>query len=374
MSTLVKLAYSSIHWFYGHNTRKDSFGNPLADVDAKPKDDGYIAEGAGGGLVQSLRNGWRDNQGNVTVEKIEDYAKRMNRPAAEVIAEINAERLKLIESYESIEDKKRFAVVMRAIWLPGGKPVKVTHVANDCYRRSLAVIGVIHNRTNSAGAMDYSFMVSCSETTFQSGLSALMSHIEENQKDVGRSRYSSQDYILIGQKLFQEHGNELQLRRICGDGNGQKIWAFIRLDVKFPALRLSERAMMDVKNPEFLSIASLNKDEIRRLADGFHYNDTAKLKRIEIKESDVQSYIADKNTGSVTKAMNAKQIGEFIQGSPVKFVASIGEAILKDNRFYILQVLNPLAEQLNAAFDAILNPKDQTQPVKQGSNKQRVKA
>jgi hypothetical protein len=333
--SLVTLNYASIHWFHRENTRIDSFGDPLADMDYKDDNRSF---GKQGGLVSALYDGWQTSAGVVTVMTVDEYAKLHNTTKDAVIERINADRAATIAAWEQGEATKGLALTARQVWLPNGKPCKVTHVGNNAYRRSLAIMGVIHRRNSQPGEPNYTYDVPCSVQSFGSLAEALIEHSKENAKDVGRSRYSALDQLEVAVRLFSYNGKESDLRAIMPVGTAQKVWAIARLNNKYPQLRIVERmTRLPANSPDYLDIGPVDKETLRRMANGFLAGDTGNTQAGAGNADDVAS-VLEKRAVKPPKAMTAVEIGELVQSSNIPLVKQVGEAILKNNRLFFTTI------------------------------------
>jgi hypothetical protein len=276
--------YPLIHWFHDLNSRVDSFGNPLIDIDAaytrengkvvlvdRPKGDGApTAEQWKAGLVQLLAGGWNGQQGNVTVEEIG----KAQIPKA--IAERKAQIAKWKES-------KLFKLADMAdrVWFPKGKAVEPLYVANDHYRRGYSIMAAIMRRNEEGLGTDYPLL--CTLAAFVDEKERIIAHAQENDKEGGRSLYTWKDKLQNAYRLKRALGTEADVNRMLGGnarGTAQQLYRLLILNSKVPSVKLYERCLLPTpdtdkttgkvpyKVGEFVNGPTLGKEEIKAVLEG----------------------------------------------------------------------------------------------------------
>lgn len=276
--------YAKIHWFHKLNSRVDSFGDPLVDIDAKyeringkvvaverPKGKGApTAEAWKGSLVQTLAGGWNNQQGNVTVEEITkaDVAKAI------------AERKEQIAAWKK-QGLHQLAITAEGVWFPKGKAVEPEYVANDHYRRGYSVMAAIMRRLEEGLGAEYPIL--CTLTVFVDEKERIIAHAQENDKETGRSMYSWKDKLQTAYRLNRVGGSEADLVRALGAGSrgtAQQLMRLVFVNAKAPEVHLYERCLLPTPDADkttgkiayvkdgYVNGPSLGKEELKKLLKG----------------------------------------------------------------------------------------------------------
>ena len=364
---LQTLDYGRICWFHDENSRAESFGNPLADLDFNPSDDkNRNKELPKGGLVNLLRRGWDSSQGAVKVEAIADAARVRGVDVAELLARCESERKRQIAVWESNEATKVVALTARKVWFPDGVMVVPYAIGEESYRRSEAIMGVLAMRERDPQlANDLSFALSVCVVSFASMLERNVSHIQENTlKDAGRMEYGPLDYLRQAVMISQSYGRESDLVRAgVKRGTAQKVFAIAELDKKFPQLKIVERCfspapadgVVSEYDPSgYIPLSKLDKEEARRLLNGFAYHDKGQTTAIAVDDATIHDWLSTVVTGRVARprGMSATEIGT-LKNSPVKLLQIIATAIVGNDKQFFM-TLDKLADELNTATEGVV--------------------
>jgi hypothetical protein len=371
---LNTLEFASVHWFHYRNQRVDTFRNPLSDLNFKVEKEGDNEKAIGmtaDGLVSKLSGGWNASQGITTVRTLEDDAAAFVMPddtvvtisVEEVIERANAERQAMIDAWDASDDTKAVANVARRVWFPDGKPVEIVAIANDTYRRSVAVMGVLARRKAGDGI---SYTIPVNVVHFASELDRLLSHERENDKDGGRSKNSALDHLKFAANIRRNGGKEAMLTAAgINRGNAQKLWAIVGIAWKYPELNLIQRCFM--QGPAdgeplsyvpggYVPFSKLDKEQCRRMLKGYGFLDTNQTTPMQITAEYIENkYLASIITGNDRgpTAYNGKQINEVLGGHPVKLLQSIAKAIAVSDGNYFASLGDDMAKKLNEALDNI---------------------
>jgi len=420
--------YAAIVWFHDINTRVNSFGDPLADikkagdssdkplartlanfddepvmetvpvldaegkptVDAEGKpvtkdviktlDGNPPAGDKSNWVTQRVSNGWDTTQGTCDVVSADEWmkAKGITLDAFKVL--VHEERLAIIAKLDAKDEYKGVAEVARDVWYKNGKTELAnlhvpTDVGNECFRRSLGILGAIFLRRKEASEGTYKgetgYFIPVVRVAFKTELQRLLCHVGENEgKDVGRAVYSDVDRLGIAKRVFDNFGRESDLTRVgMKRGTAQKVWAIVELDNAYPALNLIKRLSMPKPevatgqkvpyNPNgYIPFGPLNKEEMRMMLKGKPFdsksNDTLTT---DVTAEYVEGYVAKRAGGTpkVWTPMSPAVLEGLTKENrmPVHLVRSIVLAILKGNGEYFAMLARK-SDALNTAISAVL--------------------
>ncbi len=402
--------YASIGWIHSENTRRhvkgasakdNTFGNPLLDVDIPADVELNGEQLAQSPLVRYMSRGWVASIGAVVEVEIASESDQKR---------IIAARRKRIDDWRAGNYPEagltgwsvgpQLAKTAETVWFPGGKPIVPDYLANMMYRRSDAIMGVIHRRSNEPGFKgDYSFPVVAEVHAYASDVDRFAAHVLENQgKDQGRAGYSFTDLLFSAAKLKEIPGSvESDLLKIgILPGTKQLIWRFFGLDRKYRNLggegSLVDRAFLspdivkETGRPRYvrggwIPVPTLGKEELHRVNNDKAWSESGKLEELTNVNYDVdaiESFIEARLNGRVNaKKMVERKRLEGMAEPDVQhchLLTSIMYAVLNgDNAYFnrftpsvcakINKALEPLSTDLylNAALPTIM----QAQPPKE---------
>jgi hypothetical protein len=358
--------YASIHWFLDTNIRKNSYRDPLSDlnfsIENEGKDDEIVKGTTSDGLVHPLWKGWDISQGACKV---------VAASAADAKRAI-ADRQEIIARYEKNPATQPYAIVLREIWFPKGKPSEVKYVANECFRRSRGVLGVIVKRAILADYKDYDteYKIPVVVVTFANAVEKLNSHVRENLgKDDGRSPLTEVDVFFYAKELINLNpgkAKEADLVKV-GIKRGQaiKCFALATFDRKFPELNLANRILAGGKPKEKdeafayspscpLPLSKVKHENLQKLKNGWRYNDTSgdatKKVRGGVQAKHVEEYFKHVLLGmeELRTVPKADEIFTALVGSPVKLFQYLGTQLRAGNRD-CLATIEANAKRINDA-------------------------
>jgi hypothetical protein len=362
--------WRTVHWFNSQNSRKTSFGNPLSDATFKVTVDNGEEKVTGltaSGNVFQLVKGWDASQGAVKCRK----ATKAQADAAV------KDREALIKLWESSPDTMPIAVVAKAAWFPGGKPVTVVWIANEAYRRGRGILGVLLRRAMAADykmdKVDLLYRLPIVEVEFANELEQFASHVQENTlKDAGRVNYSEVDIFFNAKRLLalKPAAKEADLVKL-GFKRGQavKCFALALLDKQFPALKIADRVLAGVaphdKDKPFvysadcgLPMSKLKHDRLQKLKNGFAYNETSgdAAKKIKggLQAKHVEQYFAAaiNDAEEQRTVMGGEEIITALERSPIRLLAWLAAEIRGRNR-ECFALVEQQAERINKALSFV---------------------
>lgn len=364
--------FANVHWFTATNIRvgRKSWGNPMADIDyrevpidekdptlgikvvsnAKPADDA---------LVYLLRDGWLQSQGVVGVVKADD---KMAKAAVE-------DRYAIIKEYESAEDTASLAVMLRELWFPNGKPIKPEWIANNCYRRSRGIMGVLLRRKRENPAnWDHEYIVPVEPKEFGNDtagkLAKLVDHILENtMKTAGRSELQPVDYFFQAVEMRQLKGDNMRESDLVAlhikRGEAQRAFALVTLDARFPELNIQARCRKEIKPGEsykyekyssYIDVASLRHNELVRLVG--NKNPSDKLDKVYSRPQVLamtEKYIENAMVGTKTAAITSRKVIEASSQSPCYLLQYLSKKLeVNDGKW--AEVFTAHAKEINKAL------------------------
>lgn len=146
------------------------------------------------------------------------------------------------------------ANMCKELWFPGGKAIEPVLCGNSGFTRGLSMPRVVLEQAQRAAKEGKKFdpasvVVYVSVCQFKTELERLQKQARENElRKLGMDvtwpdRIKSAKAQLAS--LPESKRNQIVLRQVFGDGNGQKLYAVIVADERFPELRLVERIGMD---------------------------------------------------------------------------------------------------------------------------------
>ena len=377
---LGNLDYSHIHWFHVDNGRKTSYGDPLSDLHFKvtlPENEGEEAKVTGqtsDGLVYKLYNDWNTSQGIVKVGTLEHLAE-LRGVSVESLTEIAfKERQDMIDRWRSEPsgNYKGLANVAERLWFPNGKPADILVFGNECFRRSIGVMGAIYRRhLPPMGDDSLRFNIPVNVVEWASEKARIQDHLRENTgKDEGRQKLNTLDFLNHAVMLYSTdpfHAKEADLVDAgVKRGTAQKLFRYTKLAHKHRPVKLIERAFM--KMPESgiteyspdcpIPIESIDKEEVQRLLQGKEWRNKSD-KPLKVTDKVIHQWLAETVTGKTTTppTMTAKEIRE-LRNSPVIFVRKIADAIIeKDEGFFRLLAENYAS--LNEGYESVFGKDDE---------------
>lgn len=370
------LDYSSIHWFHADNGRKVSYGDPLSDLGFEIKggekegDERRVTGRTGDGLVYKLYSGWDSSQGIVKVGTLEHLAELQSTTVEALTEKAIAEREEMIIAWENTDDYKALSVIARRVYFPGGKPAPILAFGNECFRRSLGVMGAIYKRSLPPLHKELSFEIPVMVKMWTDETARIKDHLMENTgKDEGRAKLDTLDFLNTAFLLYRASpvtAKESDLAEAgVKRGMAQKLFRYVKLDAKHRAVKLVDRCFLPRPTQAIatyapdchIPIGSVDKEEVQRLLKGIVPSDSTGTKRLHkdgsTNDKDVHSWLKGVVVGSgepTRKAFTAAQIAKIADESPVRAVQKIARAIA-EGREEVIALLNEHADEVNAALD-----------------------
>lgn len=375
---LAVIDYGLIHWFHGDNARihasystpEDKVNSPLSDLGYKVSESGEGEEKVSrvegrtaGGLVYEMTSSWDESQGACKVGDVAHIAELRGVSVDDLLAQCHAEREAQILTWEGHELTKEMAVVARQKWFPNGKPLDIVAIGNECFRRSLAIMGAIYRRSLPPTRLPLTYNVYCSVKEWEDETARITDHLLENtRKDAGRVKLSTLDFLNTAAMLHRSSAVKFKEKTLMDAGvkrgTAQKLHSYVVLGNKYREAKLVERAfkpapvggIVEYSKDCHIPIESINAQQPRNLLNGKHWNDKDVPVKGGVKVSTIHKWLEDVITGKgddVPVAMKTAEIKKIVH-SPVDIVRYVTHAILTSNE-EMLKVLDDMAEEINAA-------------------------
>ncbi len=385
ISQSVPANFANVHWFRDNNIRVSdaSWGNPTADLDYKVEVDEKTglekvvskAKPADRPLVYLMRDGWLQSQGVVSGVKADS---KMQAAAI-------ADREAILKELEAKEETAGMAVMLRELWFPNGKAVKPEWIANNCYRRSRGLMGVLLRRKRDNPAnWDRDYTVYLEPKEFGPGeagaLAKLVDHILENTlKTAGRKELQPADYFfqavemrrILGDKMKESDLIRLNIKR----GEAQRAFALVTLDARFPELNIQARCKGNPpetyvyeSRKSYLSVAALRHADLVRLVGNKNPENKEDKEYTRNQTRDMtEDYFRKAMAGGKVAAITSRQVIDAAKNSPcilmqylaAKLTANDGgfAALFTDNYKRINKSLSFLADE-DAAYAKLVAEND----------------
>lgn len=310
---------SQIVWFRDHNDARPT-GNYGKFDDLKSS---------------FIERGWlKDNNGMVAVESAsaEDKERGLRErqqqwDALKAASKQDAAKLIDLAAWEEI-------------WVSGGKLRGIDYVGISGNRRSEAYFPAMVERRK--GNLPITTEVPALVYNNLSPLERLEVQIDENEmKAWGFQDMSDVDRLLSANKAVELGANQTQLRRTFKDGTGQKLWAVIRLDKRFPNIGIIRRCTLEPQDPAWVNLRGMKyhpdlaslllRTDPEALAEK---NQKQLLQGLEpiapATEDDVTAYVGGKKTddnGNKPKVMKGDNIRGLADSFPALPLRAMAAAI-----------------------------------------------
>lgn len=385
----MSVDYANIHWFRNNNIRHGdkSWGNPLADIDFRLEvvldTDGKTpigekivtsASSSDKPLVRLLADGWEAREGVATVMKA----------TAKQSQEAIADRKAIIAEMKKDEAMLPMAVTLEEVWFPNGKSAPVEWIANNCYRRSIGIRGVLtRRRTLVPDGWDRTFVVICESKEFASDRAKLVDHILENtRKAAGRKELQPVDYFFQAVELRKIDGASAResdlVRMDIKRGEAQRAFALAKMASELPELNLIDRCnpksapkkdgegkqspYLYVAHKSYIDVAKLRHADVVRLNNGYtaeSSGEEGKLTGRNAKLKAIEAYIRTAMTGSKPKPVTIADATEAMANHPVYLLQTLALKLSRAEAGKFTESLTAHADKINKAL-AFLVKEDTT--------------
>ena len=354
--------YHSPSEWPNHNSRVDSFENPISDLYSWEDDDDTIKKKADtDGLVQRITT-WNTSHGVVSVELVTDDEYR------EHLATMRSKQaLTWINSAD--ETLQELGKVACQVWhlnddgtVSDDSIAVIKYVANMAYRRGFAIPAVIAVGTYGVedGEQQYTYDLPIHVREFESEDERFQNHIEENFKEGGRSMYTQFELYDIALRWVRMGGIEADLvRKGLKRGTAQKLYLLASIENARKSLNIGKRIRMpspggrltpeDYKAGGYIPLSKVKPQELRPIKVGI-VNNTLKV-------SDVELYIKDLFAPSVNvnapKIMPKDRLTAVRENHACTFVRVVTQMVLT-NDDNIREKLSGSADLFNDLVDHLL--------------------
>lgn len=232
--------YGNVGWFESMNVSR---GQHRVAPKAKTFED----------LIVSMQvSGWQDGPehapvlGPLSLVSEAVIKTEVERRAAEIEL---AHRLVVATPGDAAASAK-LSVLREAYCLPDGTPRKIEHWGVTGHCRALGAIEAAIRRKTGTTPKDvgddipsgFNWMIPVDIKSFSTLADALFAQVLENEKkDLGFSRPSAVDRLYGARALYRQGVSQTRLRDAYKASEGQRLWAILRLDGRFPRLKVFER-------------------------------------------------------------------------------------------------------------------------------------
>lgn len=279
---------------------------------------------------------------------------------------------KAVESRKSlVSGIKGMAVKAQKIWFDAktGKMNPVEYVANEGFRRSIAIIGALSLAPQAAApfAGKDDMAVNIEVVHFDNEADALESHVAENlQKNRGTVLPGLLSGLRTAQQFFRVDatGGLSRLTRAGYTyGTAQKLWGVVQLDNKYDSFRIIERCFAPktlpsgAANPEYLPVGSFDKEATRRLRDSLPADskDGNQPLARSAAEKEVGAYLSKvtKGKGTTIKAVAGTEMTAIADSSKNDLLAHLLRLLAAGDKVGAQALCNDvkLAAPVNAAWE-----------------------
>jgi hypothetical protein len=381
------LDYASIHWFHGDNGRvKASYSDPEDKTNSPLSDLGFQVESKGegddqrnvvsgrtpGGLVFEMTSGWDSSQGVVKVGSAEHIAELQGVTLEQLLKRASDEREAQIAIWEKHELTKEMANVAKRVYFPNGKPVAIVAIGNECFRRSLGIMGAIYRRSLPPLSAPLSYDVDVLVKEWPDETARIADHLLENtRKDQGRVKLSTLDLLNTAVMFHRASPAKFKERTLMDAnvkrGTAQKLHSYVVLANRHRAVKLVERAFKPIPqggivvyNEECpIPIESVKAEHCRNMLNNRNPFDKERKERIT--NPKIHAYLEKVITGSGDVGPVPMKMNEFraYKDSPVDLVRYIVAAVATGNE-EMLKVLDDMSEEINAATAELIPEYDDT--------------
>jgi hypothetical protein len=237
----TNVQWYNLHGFNERNSRHDSLGDVFSDLkdQIRPLAEGETDDSrrtTNDGLVAKLFHGWDELQAA--------YIEVTLPTDAEIKLAVQQRQEKLAAwRGDRDENMGRVANFAERFWFPSGEPCPILGIVNMSYRRLSVIPAVVYARNQRGVDTTGQFALPVFVREYADKLAAYMRHVDENLgKDAGRKDYTPLDYLRIAADIHKLGGNEAALRKYGNVGESQRAFRFVKLDSRFPDVKLIERA------------------------------------------------------------------------------------------------------------------------------------
>lgn len=329
---------SSTHWFEDWN-----LGRPT-------KEYGDVTEK--GDLFKSLRdNGWRRNgDGLIEVERFsaiidgEDWHKR-------AVAERTAKWEELRALAKADRTKAADLAVFEDIYTEKTKGDKnvlrpIVFIGDTGNRRSKVYFPAMVARQKLDPPLPITVEIPVLIKTFEGKESAVdrleVQILENDQKNVGFQETGPLDKLYQAKFGYDRGKSQTWMRKLWGATTGQKFFAIVEANNKFPGLKIYDRMFLDPTDPAYLNCRGLKGAELTTRLQRLPgpnltaYNAKRKDKGLELAkpltEDEVAEFMSEIGTGSnAQKILPRKTMEELSTNCPVLPIRSVFKGIMLAN-------------------------------------------
>jgi len=168
----------------------------------------------------------------------------------------------------------------------------------------------------------------------------------ENKKD-GFRELSWADKVHGARIMHRDSMPEIRFREVWAVGTAQKLFAFCKLDKRYPEIGMYDKVMAGT-----LDLSSLDKEELRKLA-----NPT----EAEVDQNAVELFLNDPTVKAKTPMTSKKDLKAIGDQCPVVLIAKIVKAILANEAQTVIRQYVANFEAINAGVDAAMAPQPEAE-------------
>lgn len=205
-------------------------------------------------------HGWmQTGDGTVDVEKLPEHLKeRAVKERQEWWDTLKG------EAKTGGQDATTALATFEEIYVEKGKLLPIDLIGDTGNRRSQAFFAAMVERKKNK--LPVSTEIPVVIKVFEDDLARLEAQILENEgKNIGFMEMSPSDKLRAAKKAVEFGASQSRLRQTFKDGTGQKLWATLLLDKRFPELRLFERMCKHPDDEEYIKFGGQSTGDLNAL-------------------------------------------------------------------------------------------------------------
>lgn len=310
-----------------------------------------------GNLTYDLALGWKITEGAIPVVAIPDSEREA----------CLSERGQRWEELKSPGHEVELAV-FEQLFTRGGKLVEPCYSGRACFQRGSVYFQAMvlrrkgaHVRNEKSDPEEVIHDVPVALREYANESEMLFEQVFENVgKERSTSKISDRDKLRTAYIFFGLGKNQTFLRQLYTDTMGQKLYHFLLLNVRYPDLKLYERALLTPDAPEAINLKKLRHNELGSLNGRYveSKNGHRKLKpgQTPLTRQEVEQHINDRLSGgsNAPKSMTRANMEALAEQNEVKVIQRALSVVLDDDTDVIAKDSLHVAAY-NTVTDAIDN-------------------
>lgn len=296
------------------------------------------------GLTLQLVDGWNQVNGSVPVESITTINEL---EGVNLVDECLAERQAqwdALKASTSPEDTIKLEV-FKSLYTANDKLIRPEYVANACFQRGAVYFASQVERFKQAQVDEEILPKVITDIpivirTYKDQAERRAEQVWENEsRDSTSESLSDQDRLTSAKELYDLCYNEAKFRKTFKDGMGQKLFAIMRLDSMYPAVKILPRLQLPEGTPSptpeglaRIPFGPLNPQEMGRLIRRTN-PELVKANETIVTEIDIIEYFGGvRGKKNAAKIMSKDDIKTISVQSPVAIVKDVAKSILNNDK------------------------------------------